>query len=201
MKQIITIGRQFGSGGREIGLKVAEQLGINCYDKEILQDAARKMNICESILSKSEESGTGSLLYSLVMNTRMDPFEAELSKHQTRFLRQCAAKGSCIIIGRCGNYLFRDDPALISFYITAPLEARIQRIMRLRKLDEKAARQLISAMDKKRANYYYYHTDNRWNDLSQYQFVVDSSVFGTAGTAELLTHIIRQRAANAEENA
>lgn len=192
MKQIITIGRQFGSGGREIGLKLAEKLGLKCYDKEILQAAARKMDIAPSILARSEESNT-SLLYSLLMGTGTNSAEDQLAKYETKFLRQQAEKGSCVIVGRCGSYVFRDDPALISFYITAPIEKRIERIVRLYGLDENEALRKIQSMDKKRANYYYYHTDKKWTDLSQYQFILDSSVFGVEGTVELMEKIINQR--------
>ncbi|MCQ2442541.1 MAG: cytidylate kinase-like family protein [Oscillospiraceae bacterium] len=192
MKQIITIGRQFGSGGREIGLKLAEKLGLKCYDKEILQAAARKMDIAPSILARSEESNT-SLLYSLLMGTGTNSAEDQLAKYETKFLRQQAEKGSCVIVGRCGSYVFRDDPALISFYITAPIEKRIERIVRLYGLDEEEALRKIQSMDKKRANYYYYHTDKKWTDLSQYQFILDSSVFGVEGTVELMEKIINQR--------
>lgn len=192
MKQIITIGRQFGSGGREIGLKLAEKLGLKCYDKEILHAAARKMDIAPSILARSEESNT-SLLYSLLMGTGTNSAEDQLAKYETKFLRQQAEKGSCVIVGRCGSYVFRDDPALISFYITAPIEKRIERIVRLYGLDENEALRKIQSMDKKRANYYYYHTDKKWTDLSQYQFILDSSVFGVEGTVELMEKIINQR--------
>lgn len=192
MKQIITIGRQFGSGGREIGLKLAEKLGLKCYDKEILQAAARKMDIAPSILARSEESNT-SLLYSLLMGTGTNSAEDQLAKYETKFLRQQAEKGSCVIVGRCGSYVFREDPALISFYITAPIEKRIERIVRLYGLDENEALRKIQSMDKKRANYYYYHTDKKWTDLSQYQFILDSSVFGVEGTVELMEKIINQR--------
>lgn len=193
MKQIITIGRQFGSGGREIGLKLAEQLGIKCYDKEILQDAAKKLGVYESILAKSEESASNSLLYTIVQSLGSPTFEDRLAKHEARFLRTQAEKGSCVIVGRCGNYLFREDPAHLSFFISAPLEARLKRIMALRNLDEAAARKLIISTDKKRANYYYYNTDQRWNDISQYQFILDSSVYGVDGTVGLIRRMVDLR--------
>lgn len=193
MKQIITIGRQYGSGGHEIGVKLAEKLNLHCYDKEILQAAARKMGIAESVLSHSEESNS-SLLYSLVMNTsRYDAAEDQLARYETQFLRQQAAKGSCIIVGRCGGYVFRDDPALVSFYITAPLDKRVERIMRMYNLSERDALRQIQNVDKKRSNYYYYHTDKKWTDLSQYQFVLDSSVLGVNGTVDLIKTIVEMR--------
>ncbi|MCD8335075.1 MAG: cytidylate kinase-like family protein [Clostridiales bacterium] len=193
MKHIITIGRQFGSGGHEIGEKLSQKLGVNFYDKEILQAVARKTGVCEAILSESDESASSSLLYSLVMNTRTEPFEEKMAKYEVRYLRQQAEKGSCVIIGRRANYLFRDDPALMSVFITAPMENRIDRIMERYGLDAKAAQNLISSTDKKRASYYYYRTDQRWNDLSQYQFILDSSVFGIDGTVEMLAQMVAQR--------
>lgn len=196
MKQIITIGRQFGSGGREIGLKLAEKLNIKCYDKDILKAAARKMGVCESVLARTEESNV-SLLYSLVMNTMAESPEDQLAKYENQYLRQQAEKGSCIIVGRCGSYVFRDDPALISFYITAPLEKRVESIMERLGVDEREALRRIQNTDKKRANYYYYHTDRKWTDLSQYQFVLDSSVLGIEGTAKLMETICRMQSENA----
>lgn len=192
MKQIITIGRQYGSGGHEIGQKLAKELSLKCYDKEILQAAARKMDIAPAVLAKSEEANT-SLLYSLLMSAGTNSAEDQMAKYEAKFLRQQAEKGSCVIVGRCGGYVFRDDPALISFYITAPIEKRIERIMRLYHLSEEEALKKIQNTDKKRASYYYYHTDKKWTDLSQYQFVIDSSVFGTEGTVELMEHIVRMR--------
>ncbi|MCD8145772.1 MAG: cytidylate kinase-like family protein [Clostridiales bacterium] len=193
MKHIITIGRQFGSGGHEIGEKLAEKLGVNFYDKDILQSVARNTGVCEAILSESDESASNSLLYSLVMNTRTEPFEEKMAKYEVRYLRQQVEKGSCVIIGRRANYLFRDDPALLSVFITAPIENRIDRIMERYGLDAKAAQKLISSTDKKRASYYYYRTDQRWTDLNQYQFILDSSVFGIDGTVEMLTKMVAQR--------
>ncbi len=193
MKQIITIGRQFGSGGREIGAKLAKKLGYNFYDKDILRAAARKLNMPEAILTHADESSYNSLLYSLVMSTKIAPFEETLAKEESNFLLRQAEKGSCVIIGRCGNYLFKDDPAHLSFYITAPMEVRVKRIMERYNLDSASAEKMVTSTDRKRSNYYYYRTNQKWSDISQYQFVLDSSVFGSDGTVELMEQMIRMR--------
>lgn len=193
MRQIITIGRQFGSGGHEIGEQLADRLGYRFYDKDILQSAARKTGICEAILSQSEENVASSLLYSLAMNMRSEPFEDQLARYENRYLREQAEKGSCIIIGRCGNYLFRNDPDLLSVFIKAPLEFRRKRIEERYHLGDAGAERLIISTDKKRASHYFYRTDKRWYDITQYQFVLDSSVYGVDGTVELMLEMIRRR--------
>ncbi len=197
MKHIITIGRQFGSGGRDIGQMLAAKLDIRCYDKEILENSAKKMGICQSILEKSEESTStrSNLLHNLVMSSRSDSFEEQMAKYEGRFLRQQADKGSCIVVGRCGNYVFRDDPDHIAFFIYAPIEFRTQRIMSQFNMTEKEATKYITKTDKRRAMYYNMRTDENWNNLSQYNFILDSSVFGIEGTVDLIADIIRRRGA------
>lgn len=193
MREIISIGRQFGSGGREIGRKLAEKLGYNFYDRDILRAASRKLNMPEAILERTDESSYNSLLYSLVMSTKIAPFEDRLAKEEANYLMRQAEKGSCVIVGRCANHLFQDDPGLLSIFITSPMEKRIQQVCARFNLDAGSAEKMIMATDRKRDNYYYYHTNNRWSDLSQYHFVLDSSVLGTEGTVELLTQIIEMR--------
>lgn len=194
MRQIISIGRQFGSGGREIGRKLSERLGYNFYDRDILQAAAKKLKMPEAILTRTDESSYNSLLYSLVMSTKIAPFEDALAKEETNFLMRQAEKGPCVIVGRCANHIFKDDPGILSLYITAPLEHRVARIAERYNLDQRGAESFVMATDRKRDNYYYYHTNHRWSDLSQYHFVADSSVLGIDGTVELLEKLIQMRA-------
>ena len=193
MRDIISIGRQFGSGGREIGRKLAEKLGYNFYDKDILQAASKKLNMPEAILERTDESSYNSLLYSLVMSTKISSFEDALAKEEANFLMRQAEKGSCIIVGRCANHLFQDDPGLLSLFITAPFEKRIHRVCERYHLDEDSGAKLVMSTDRKRDNYYYYHTNHRWSDLSQYHFVLDSAVLGIDGTVDLLAQIIQMR--------
>jgi cytidylate kinase len=193
MREIISIGRQFGSGGREIGRKLAEKLGYNFYDRDILRAASRKLNMPEAILERTDESSYNSLLYSLVMSTKIAPFEDRLAKEEANYLMRQAEKGSCVIVGRCANHIFADDPGLLSVFITAPIEKRLERVAQRYNLDGGSAEKMVMATDRKRDNYYYYHTNTRWSDLSQYHFVLDSSVLGTEGTVELLAQIIGMR--------
>lgn len=194
MKQIITIGRQFGSGGREIGRQLAKRLGYNFYDRDILRAASRKLNMPEAILERTDESSYNSLLYSLVMSTKIAPFEDTLAKEERNFLLRQAEKGSCVVVGRCGNYYFRDDPALLSVFITAPLETRVVRVADRYHLDMDSAENMVTSTDRKRDSYHYYHTNQRWSDISQYQFVVDSTVLGLEGTVDLLERIAQMKA-------
>lgn len=193
MREIISIGRQFGSGGREIGRKLAEKLGYNFYDRDILQAASKKLNMPEAILARTDESSYNSLLYSLVMSTKIAPFEDALAREESNYLMRQAEKGSCIIVGRCANHLFHDDPGLLSLFITAPMEKRIARVSERYHLDAGSAEGMVMATDRKRDNYYYYHTNHRWSDLSQYHFVLDSSVLGIDGTVDLLAQIINMK--------
>lgn len=194
MKQIISISRQYGSGGHEIGKKLAEKLGYAFYDKEILANVARKMNICQAVLAESDESQTNSLLYSVVMrNNRSASFEERLAKQERHYLRQQAEKGSCVIIGRCANYVFRHDPGLMSIFISAPLPARVERIMERYHLSAEEARRQIHTTDKKRANYYNYQTDAKWSDISQYHLVIDRTLFGVDKTVDLLAQLVAER--------
>lgn len=195
MRQIISIGRQFGSGGREIGRKLAEQLGYNFYDRDILRAASKKLNMPEAILERTDESSYNSLLYSLVMSTKISSFEDTLAKEEANFLMRQAEKGSCVIVGRCANHLFEDDPGLLSLFITAPFDRRVRRVCERFHLDKDSSEKLIASTDRKRDNYYYYHTGHRWSDLSQYHYVLDSSVLGPDGTVELLAQIIRMKEA------
>lgn len=193
MRQIISIGRQFGSGGRQIGKKLAERLGYGFYDRDILQAAAKKLKMPEAILARTDESTYNSLLYSLVMSTKIAPFEDALAKEETNFLLRQAEKGPCVIVGRCANFVFKDDPGLLSVYITAPMEKRVASVAERFHLDEEGAEGMITTTDRKRDNYYYYRTSHRWSDLSQYHFVADSSVLGIDGTVELLEKIVQMR--------
>lgn len=193
MKQIISIGRQFGSGGRQIGRQLAQRLGYGFYDRDILQAASKKLKMPEAILQRTDETSYNSLLYSLVMSTKIAPFEETLAKEEANFLHRQVEKGSCVIVGRCANYLFADDPALLSVYITAPMDVRVERVAERYHLDQDSAQKMIMSTDRKRDNYYYYHTNHRWSDMSQYHLVVDSAMLDLDGTTDLLEQVVRMR--------
>lgn len=196
MKSIITIGRQFGSGGRAVGKRLAEELGYAFFDKEVLQEAAKKLGVCEALLEQSSESAVGAFIYNAILNNREQSFEDKLAQQEFDYLRKQAAKRPCVIIGRCGSYLFREKPEHLSIFLTAPMEKRVERILSLKDYydvaNERDARRMILHTDKKRANYYDYYTNQRWNDMGQYHLILDTSVFGIEDTAQVLAELIRR---------
>lgn len=197
---IICIGRQFGSGGREIGLGLAEKLGIPLYDKEILKKAAEKSGIVEELFEKADEKPTNSFLYSLSMGTHGQQAinftnyndyltNDKLFLFQCNTIRELADKGSCIMIGRCADYILRSRKDTLSVFIHAPLELRIQRIARLRNIDEDAARALIKKTDRQRANYYNFYAEHDWGAADTYDITLNSGKFGIERSIEVLTGI------------
>ena len=157
---IIAINRQYGSGGKEIGTKLAKDLGIPIYDQEIPEMAAKKSGIRKDYFEKVDEKPTDSFLYALAMNTfsmngTVNPFDNTLSSDrlfniQAEVVQEIAKEGPCVIIGRCGEYILRDEPNCISVYICSPMEKRVERITRLYNLSPKDAQKKIMSIDKKR---------------------------------------------------
>lgn len=201
MKTIITIGRQFGSGGKEIGIRVAKELGIPFYDKEILRETAKKSGLCEKILENFDERPK-SLLYSIAMDSYMfslpgtgagDSLEQQVYLATFNTIRQIAGQGPCVIIGRCADYALADDPNHLSIFIHAPLEDRIRRVAQRQNLSPEKAKSLIGKTDKRRASYYEYYSSQRWGAVDSYDFCLNSSFLGLGGTVELIRAIAAQR--------
>ncbi len=208
---IIVIGRQYGSGGREIGVKLAEKLGIPLYDKEILAKIAQEQGIAEERLTQMDESLRGGQMLNLGLQAQkfnlFNPgmlFETDTSavisrnqafEWQTKKVLELAEQGPCIIIGRCADYILRDHPNLISVFITAPLAAREERIARLYPNHPRdyyeTHLQLIQKTDKSRANYYNYNTDRTWGDPSNYHLCIDATRLGIEGTVNLLADYVK----------
>lgn len=197
---IITIGRQFGSGGREIGQKLADDLGIRLYDKEMLNRAARESGICQELFEAHDEKPTSSFLYSLVMDTYSlgyasgmytdMPINHKVFLAQFDAIRKIAAEGPCVLVGRCADYALEEYENVLSIFIHAKLDARIRRISRIHDLTDAKAKEMIQKADKKRASYYNYYTNKRWSDASSYDVCLDSSVLGIEGTANVIRRII-----------
>lgn len=199
-KYTITIGRQFGSGGHEIGVKLAKALQIKCYDKEILSEASKKSGLCEEIFHNNDEKPTSSFLYSLVMDVTggsysgaayLDmPLNHKVFLAQFHTIQDIAKKESAIFIGRCADYALIDNPELIRIFIHAPLEDRITRIAKLHNLTANKAKDLILKTDKKRASYYNYYSNGKWGDAANYDLSVNSSLCGIDATVNLLEEFI-----------
>ena len=192
MKTIITIGRQFGSGGKEVGIRVAKELGIPFYDKELLQEAAKKSGLCEKIFENFDERPK-SLLYSIAMDSYMfalpgagagDSLEQQVYLATFNTIRHLAEQGPCVIIGRCADYALADNPNLLSIFIHAPMDVRIARVAKRQNLTPEKARQLILKTDKRRASYYEYYSSPKWGAVESYDFCLDSNYLGLGGTVE-----------------
>ncbi len=200
-KTIITIGRQFGSGGREIGNIIAKELGIKLYDQEMLAVAAKESGICEEFFEKHDEKPTNSFLYSLVMDTyAMNystnaftdmPLNHKVFLAQFNAIKKIADEESCILIGRCADYALEDYDDCISVYIHAKMEDRIHRIARIYDLTDAKAKDLIIKTDKRRASYYNYFTSKKWGNCDSYGISCDSSILGTEGTAKAIIEYVK----------
>lgn len=195
----ITIGRQFGSGGREIGKKVAQALGIPYYDKELLKVAAEKSGLSHEFLSNYDEKPTNSFLYSLVMGQqnvlsgmRGTTVEQLASQAQRDAVLSVAEQGSCVIVGRCADYILRDQPGLVRVFICADDDSRIARICQRDGLDEKEAREKMKKMDKARAAYYAFHADREWSAADSYDLCINSSRRGIDAAVEQILQFCKQ---------
>lgn len=197
---IITIGRQFGSGGREIGHIVADKLGIKLYDKEMLDRAAKESGICQELFETHDEKPTNSLLYSLVMDTYSlgysagsytdMPINHKIFLAQYDAIKNIADEGPCILVGRCADYALEGYPNVLRIFIHADLDARIRRIARIYDLTDAKAKELIQKTNKKRSSYYNYYTNKRWGDAESYDACLNSSLLGLDGTAEAILKLV-----------
>lgn len=197
---VITIGRQFGSAGREIGYKVAKDLGIKLYDKEMLDRAAKESGICQELFETHDEKPTNSFLYSLVMDTYSlgyssgsytdMPINHKVFLAQFDAIKKIADEGPCILVGRCADYALEEYDNVLSVFIHAELNARIRRIARIYDLTDAKAKDMINKTDKKRSSYYNYYTNKRWGDAVSYDVSLNSSLLGIDGTAEAIKRLV-----------
>ena len=195
--KIYTIGREFGSGGREVGEKLAAKLGIKLYDKELLQQAAKDSGFCEEIFENHDEKPTNSFLYSLVMDTYsvsgysaapfLDmPLNHKVFLAQFETIKKIAEKESCVIVGRCADYALSDNPDCINIFIHADLDVRIKNVSRNLNITENKARDIINKTDKQRASYYNYYTSKKWGDSKSYNLSLDAGKIGIDNCVEMI---------------
>lgn len=195
-KFVITIGREFGSGGREIGRELADRLGIRCYDKELLSIAAKESGLSEDFMKEHDEKPTNSFLYSLVMesysmgystSTFLDmPLNHKVFMAQYETIKKIAEAEACVIVGRCADYVLQEMPNVCSVFIKADMQARIERIRRIYDYSEAKAKDVIIKTDKKRANYYNFYSNKKWADSRSYDLCIDSSRLGIDNSVELI---------------
>ena len=192
---IVTIGRQFGSGGRIVGKKLAEQLGIPYYDKELINLASKESGICGEFFEKADEKNSGSLLKALAMGFSMNNaiFQSNdylsndsLFQIQSEVIRKVAAEGSCVLVGRCADYILRDEPDCVHVFISASWQDRVRRAMEYNRVPEKEAEEFLKKADKSRASYYNYYTDKVWGAAGSYDLCVNSSLYGIDRTVDFI---------------
>lgn len=194
---VITIGREFGSGGMDVARKLSEKLNVKYYDKELLSMAAKESGLCEEIFENHDEKPTNSFLYSLVMDTYsvsgynsapfLDmPLNHKVFLAQFDAIKKLAEKESCIIVGRCADYALAEHPNCISVFIHANMDFRINHVMKTFDLTKDKAKDMIHKTDKKRASYYNYYSSKKWGDSRSYNLSLDSSQLGIEGCVEMI---------------
>lgn len=198
-KTIITISRQFGSGGREVGKKLAEALGIPFYDKELIEMAAKESGIDEELFEDEEyRTSRGFYLLGAIGFTLGSPITSisEMSLNDRLFLVQSetieniAEKGPCVIVGRCADYVLQEKYSTINIFIHASMKDRKERAIHSYEVDERNIEASITKIDKRRANYYNYYTDRKWGAAENYDIVLNSSKFGIDGCVDIIKQII-----------
>jgi len=196
MKKVITIGRQYGSGGREIGKKLAERYDIPFYDNELITRAAKESGFAEETFERAEEKATNSLLYSLAMGINVYgnqdfgfsglSLDDRIFLAQSDVIRKVAEEGPCVIVGRCADYVLREREDVFNIFVRASMDFRLERAIREYGVEEKKAADFILKNDKRRGNYYSYHVGEKWTNLNNYDMVICSSSMGIDNSVDCI---------------
>lgn len=192
---IISIGRQHGSGGREIARLLARELEIKCYDKEIVDEAAKHSDFSRDLINAYDEKRMSAFMlhaggYGLNENFRLN---MQVVSAQFDAIREIASKGDCIFVGRCADYILRDRGDLVSVFILGDMDERLKCLERRQGLDEAAARKKIKEVDKDRSSFYKYYSDQVWGDAQNYDLCINSSRLGVEGTVKVIMDYIKTR--------
>ena len=194
---VITIAREYASGGSEIAQAVADKLGIPLYNKELITRAAKK----SGLIAASENQRSGSLIYSLYMMGNTMPLADQVYILQSNVIKELASEGPCVILGRCGDYVLRERPNVLSVFVYAPLEDRIERAKARPGAKDLMDRQWevqLAKHDRARASYYNYYTENRWGEAKNYDLCLNAAL-GLDTCANLIVDAARaMQAANKE---
>lgn len=203
-KFVVNVGRQLGSGGREIGEKLAKRLGIDFYDKELINLASEESGLCREFFEKADEKAARGIVGG-VFGMRF-PFISEsamigtnclsndaLFKVQSDVIRKLASQKSCLFVGRCADYILRDHPRCANIFISASHDDRVARLCRLHNINEQAAEEMMVKADKRRSEYYNYYSYKTWGAASTYHLCINSSALGVEGTTNFIENFIRQK--------
>lgn len=194
---VITISRQYGSGGRDIGLALAKKLGIPYYDNELITMAAKESGFAPELFKNADQNASNSLLFSLSMyGTTTGTFNMPLGDQvfliQSDIIKKVAGEGPCIIIGRCADYILRELPNCLSVFLHAPLEHRLEHAIDSYGAAPLKAKDIVLKTDKKRAVYYTHFTGEKWGVAENYHVAVNTARLGIQGTADLLASVAGQ---------
>ncbi len=201
-KYVITFARQFGSGGHEVAKTTAEILGIPFYDKELIAIAAKESGLSEHLFDGLDEKPTNSFLYSLVMGVQSGAStycrygdvtgSDNIFRIQAQVIRQIADKEPCVIVGRCADYILQEYENLVSVFVHANIEQRIERIMKRYDLKEKNAEDYINKTDKRRNSFYNFYTNRVWGSVDNYNLAIDTAQIGIKNAAEIIAEYVKK---------
>lgn len=194
-RTIITISREFGSGGRLVGEKIAKKLGIPFYDRKLIDLAAEKSGLAPEYLEKTENQPASSLLYSLATSAPATsgyllhydtPVSDKAFFAQSEVIREIAQQGSAVILGRCGGYILREDPDRLNIFLHGSLDNRLRRATEEYGMDPKGLANILVKTDKGRSNYHKYYTGENWQDIRTYDIAINTETTGIDGAVEIL---------------
>ena len=200
---IVTIARQYGSGGHAVGRIVAEKLGIAYHDKSLIELSAQKLGVSEEMLKNADEMATPSFLYSIAtgnydvypLSINFAPYEMPINDRlfnlQCDIIREQADKASGVFVGRCADYVLNGRKKLLKVFIYSDMDARIKRVCEHHGINEQDARVMIYKTDKKRANYYNYYTSLKWGKSDNYNLMLDTGKIGVEGAAKIICEYVK----------
>ena len=186
---VITISREYGSGGRAIGERLAKELGIPFYDKELIFMAAKESGLSEEYIKKTEQMKSTSFLYGLYMGAQQLPMNDQIFLVQSKIIRQVASEGPCVIVGRCADYILRNVADCLRVFIHADFDKRAERIVEVYGETDVPTEKRLRDKDKRRAAYYQFYTDTKWGLAQNYHISLDSGTIGIERCVELLADL------------
>lgn len=207
MNLVITIGRSFGSGGRQLGQLLAKRLGIDYYDKKLLTESARRAGVSPAYFEKNDERSPSFFTGHFSFSVGYSPVhyyagatsigDDGIYKAQSELVQHLSEKGPCVIVGRASDYILRDHDKLLSIFVHAPIDSCVERIMKRQpELSAKEARQLAEKTNKLRSNYYNFYTDRKWGDAKTYDLCFDTSKMSMEDIVEVIVEYINRRFKN-----
>ena len=174
---VITIGREYGSGGRLIAKQLSEEMGITFYDKQLITEVAKKTGFSENFIRDAEhQRPTNSFLYDLYTTVATPSVPDQVFIAQAKVIKEAAARESCVIVGRCADYILREEPHVLKVFVNAPIDQRIRRAREEYGVTEPNLESYVIRQDKARASYYNYFATGRWGQSREYDLCVNSRI-------------------------